>query len=309
MRATLMDSWQTELEGCEMCVTDNGLIVIRGYKPGTMRNVGGWLKSMFGLKTLEGPRWIQIYDTQKQTNVAEFKSQCEHDATITSWSLLVKPYLAEGCPTCSCIRVYDLLSRRFILAWDPGVKFRHIVKCTKDITLLVITEGNRCFPLEWNEAERKLTPYPSAQPATWRLLKIDPAQPSNIGDLCVEEYTSGQHAMTQVFCINGHTISCMQSPKLCKAEEFNLLWSLNTNFLKIEGHPLDITHICTDPTGRLYGFSDYQNRVIVVDGTTGRITQVIIDKMMTDCRSLKWLAKEESIVALYDKSHIDIYKV
>ncbi len=299
-----------------MCVTDDGFIVIRGYKPGTVHKAGGWFKNLFSVKpTLEGPRWIYVYSTPHH-KVTEFKSECEHDASITSWSVQGITYLAEGCPTCCCIRVSDLHTQKLIHVWGPGTSFREIVKGTNDMSILVLTEGNRCFPLEWVEAHRKLVPDALSGIKSWEFLEKDSGQPRRMAtetrDLCVDECRSGQDPMKQIVCIHdGFTISCIQSTTFHEAtKELKTLWSLNTGLLKIGGLPLnDVTRICTDPKGRVYGFSSYVYQVFVIDGRTGHITQVIMQDMMANCTALKWMPQQESIIALYDNSLIDIYKV
>ncbi len=295
-----------------MCVTDDGLIIIRGYKPCPVQNTGGWFQSIFGLQvsSREGPAWIHVYRTPHH-KVTKVKCECEHSATIVPWVSQGKSYLAEACYSCYCIRVYDVPSLMPIHTWGPAAQFGRIVRGTHGYALLVITEENKCFSLEWMGTEKKLKPDASSSPKTYDSNARYPAYISqDTRDIYVQKHQSGRQHMERIIRFDHNTITCMQCPiTQGKAGRLDLLWSLNTESLKVDGNPLEISHVCSDSSGRVYAFSDCQNRVIVVDGTSGRITQIIMDHMMTNCRSLQWCAELKSIVALYDTSNIDVYKV
>ena len=216
---------------------------------------------------LNGAWCLQLRERERGKITHQFYSECQHFSARASVLPENPNCVLEACAECGVIRAYYLLERLIRNAYE-NILPHDICRGPKD-TLLVMTQDNKLLQLQWNRLHDKLM-----------LLKQDGHFHINAEEVRRMHYIE-QDDLLVLTSLGGHSsIHRMAHNPLCCIKAMRLgtkthVWEFSE---VVEGKTINPHGMCSDKAGHLYVADGSNDRLLVMDRSTGQLLMVLLQE-------------------------------
>ena len=236
---------------------------------------------------------IKLFDCETYMQISEWSSKCEHEfnpVIEVSFEKDRKRYFAESCYRCPRITLYDAQTKDPILAYDdrnfmPG---RLLMRNGK--ILMSELSGDSIVELKWDQDQMKLLP-------TGRMLNVD------LGLVTGMTYLKKRNIVVMV-AFDKKLIQALRYPS------GEVQWELSG---EVDGKVMRPRGVCSEEKNGLVFIADFMNkRVVVVEGTTGKVIQVALKEDYQIVYDICWKSEQPHLVVKHgqeNKSKISLFNL
>ena len=236
---------------------------------------------------------IKLFDCETYMQISEWASKCDHEFNAVievSFGKGRKRYFAESCYRCPRITLYDAQTKAPILAYDdrnfmPG----RLVNRNGKILMSELS-GDRIVELQWDQDQMKLLP-------TGRMMNVD------LGLVTGMTYLKKRNIVVMV-AFDKKLIQALRFPN------GEVQWELSG---QVDGKVMRPRGVCSEENNGLVFIADFMNkRVVVVEGQTGKVIQVVLKDEYQIVYDVCWKSEKLHLVVKHgqeNRSKISLFNL